>query len=1110
MSADEDLLKVLNKLSRLIDQAAGMTAPAAPKIGGGKKESDRDQTKHKNRIQATATAIESLGKSAAGVTRKFNTLEQTLTATIGQFRTLNDSINPKTRPKIFRVAKTPLEIPDVKPSPKNVSPEIDVLPIVQQFDRLNSALGNTTARVNGLGEHLSKLVIPDGKDKPAQLTVPPVQPVPDKTAGAQGLSAALAALAKKTNASLPGTPPPSPPPPGLTKLPSEFDKLRNRSAKLSTAFDTLYKITDDFYSLQRRGISGSNDLAGLYKNAVFAGMSLREYTEMLDENQAALVRATDFSTFNKSLEKTSKGLATLGIFGPSAMQLSAAMQTAAVTIGIPQAQMADATTSQVKLFAQLRKSTLMTSDAFKHLVDEISKNQNVQEELLGIAPAERRARMDNIMKTATLGQKMGLTRDASDALTRALLDQRKATAKDRFRAAGVIRQAGSMTGMNAQDTEELARLAQKKNKTDKENLRVQELHGQMQERLQGMQNSGDIGAQNIADQIDELIRGSSQGQVAESSARAQLQKQAGGIENTGIGADTGPMAQMLGSIMTTLTGITKNPLYDGAKSLADGAKSLAETLVQTFFLRKIAKNTDPGNNQGGGIFDFFKKRDKLPDPGKTPPSPLGNKPLVGQRPTPKPAPRPTPSMTHPMPGIGTPFPMAGKLGKVPGLGGAAATLASAVSGDLSGVAGTLIDTVISSTATTAPTAIAAEGAVAAKGGAMSKTLNMLKTFVGGNLAGIFGKALNFTGIFGGVMGAVEEMFTGTLGSAFGNADVSTDFEMDKLGGLLRVGSWVITKVENMKNAFLRGIFTTFTGMADWLFKGLGIDLPDLIGGTFTNLFDKSFTMLAAGWDGVKSYFFDKAKGLFKWMGLDSFSGVFGKWSAEADKAQETKFQTFDKLAADGTATLTSIGADAQKQAEDTKKAGKKITTGVAASTKELIAQARKTTVEVQTAMQPAPIKSTATSTAPPEKQEPMRATGTAVSATPPEIPVVQITIPPVKDKKEQTGASAALEKTNPLKLSQLAAIAAPGRAERPNVTQPEINKTQDDSNSGPENEKKVLTVAGMKEALDLLKKQLDIAQRMLDAANKDSAPASFTRGLTPVFSDTTELTRRAI
>lgn len=327
------------------------------------------------------------------------------------------------------------------------------------------------------------------------------------------------------------------------------------------------EVTKDYFRLQSRGISGTSNLADFYVAAAKAGMSLQEYTQLIEENSVVVARSSSFKDFNNRLEASTDQLAGLGIFGKTARDLSATMMTSATTLGVPQKELGSVVQSQIKTFQNLRDMTGMTADGFKQLIAEFSNMSEVQDQLLGMAPEQRAAAQADLLNSFTLGQQMGLTAQQSKALGSALLAQRKLTAVDRFKAAGTIRQAGAIAGMSSADTEELARLSQKKNKTAEETARFAELGGNLQKRLEQMQNSGNISAENIADQLQAQFPGLTADALKQSGI-AQLTKESGQAQKN-FTATTGDIGQMLGKLATAIDGFTKSPLYEALKGVGE-------------------------------------------------------------------------------------------------------------------------------------------------------------------------------------------------------------------------------------------------------------------------------------------------------------------------------------------------------------------------------------------------------------------------------------------------------------------------------------------------------------------------------------------------------------
>lgn len=393
--------------------------------------------------------------------------------------------------------------------------------------------------------------------------------------------------------------------------------LKSQFTNLGWALaDAAINVTRDMFYLQSRGISAGDSLFELYGNAMKAGMSLQEYTSMLQENSAAVVRAGSFAEFGDSIDRTTRQLNRLGVFGPAAEQLAASLRTSAVTVGISRDQQEAAISSQVKLFEQLRKTTLMTADAFRELQADIASNQMVQEELLGLAPQERAARLAQITQGATFGYQLGATAQASKQLQDALLAQRRATVEERFKAAGMIRMGGAMMGMDTARVEEYARLMMKSPalRTEEEKKRIALLAADYQQFLQTLKSSPNPALENIADKLAALSP-TVQSELQSAAGTVKLQAEAGLAQNADVGKQTSGFMQDIGRGLTALSGFMKNPLAD---AMVIFGSILAQTVVQSTLLAIIAKNT----GSAGGIFRMFGGKG-APTPGAPKAPPLG-------------------------------------------------------------------------------------------------------------------------------------------------------------------------------------------------------------------------------------------------------------------------------------------------------------------------------------------------------------------------------------------------------------------------------------------------------------------------------------------------------
>lgn len=348
------------------------------------------------------------------------------------------------------------------------------------------------------------------------------------------------------------------------------------------SIQTLKTVTADYLSLIERGYRVSNpaDLLVFYRNAARAGMSLEEFTKLIDENRASVARTASFDEYSRQLEVTAKQLRNLGIFGADARQLAATMRTAATELGVPQERLNSVISGQISVFNELRKSTGMTADGFRQLIADLTANENVQENLIGLSKSEREARLQQLTQIATMGHTLGMTEQAAKRLADALLAQRRATARERFQAAGRARQVAAMLGIGAAEAEEFARLSGKKNLTAEEADRYRQLAARVEGGLQAMQNTGDMTAEFIADQFMEAM-GPAQRAVMQASAVGQLQIDSGKVIQKDFANSVGEFGKAVGVLVESMAGLQKSPLVDligDAVKIAGAAASLALAL----------------------------------------------------------------------------------------------------------------------------------------------------------------------------------------------------------------------------------------------------------------------------------------------------------------------------------------------------------------------------------------------------------------------------------------------------------------------------------------------------------------------------------------------------
>lgn len=327
---------------------------------------------------------------------------------------------------------------------------------------------------------------------------------------------------------------------------------------MSNLWKVVEKLTDDFMLLASAGMGSSQNLYEMSKFALLSGMSLQEYQETITKNISAASRSGSLEEFNRVITSSSSQLAKLGVYGADATRFQASLAQANTMMGVSQGNMTSAISSQVSVFDKLRKSTNMTADEFGKLVTQLSENEQVQKELVGLAPQQRAARQAELLSIATTGQKLGLTAQASEKLAEALIAQRGESVKNRFEQAGRIRQLGQLTGMGGEG-ERAAQIVMKGRAASAAELEeLRGIAGRLDSASQGAYEQGSLGVQSALDYFQETLGSSNFGKVMQANRPAALAEDSGKVNQEAFGKHVDEFGQAVGSLTTLITGFTKS------------------------------------------------------------------------------------------------------------------------------------------------------------------------------------------------------------------------------------------------------------------------------------------------------------------------------------------------------------------------------------------------------------------------------------------------------------------------------------------------------------------------------------------------------------------------
>ena len=348
----------------------------------------------------------------------------------------------------------------------------------------------------------------------------------------------------------------------MNRMMTKFNGAAVGAGAMSTAIESfaevVKKLTVDFFSLSRVGMGSYSNLFELSKNALKAGMSLKEYSAMLKENISFAARAGSLENFDKVTSAADQQLRTMGIFGDEARALQAKLANSNTMMGVSQDKLTGTISSQISVFDQLRKSTNMTADEFADLVKTMSHSEQSQKELIGTHGAERLARQRELIQINTTGQRLGLAADESSKLAEALMKARGDTVKSRLEQAGRIRQMSAFAGMGGQG-ERAAQLYMKgRNRTSAEEEEMRQIAGSLDAMTQTMYDQGTFGTQNVIDVLGGELGNGGFGQLMQANRPAQLAEESGKVNQQAFGKHVDKFGQWVGQLIAWSHGFSES------------------------------------------------------------------------------------------------------------------------------------------------------------------------------------------------------------------------------------------------------------------------------------------------------------------------------------------------------------------------------------------------------------------------------------------------------------------------------------------------------------------------------------------------------------------------
>lgn len=551
--ADLDLeaLKTLQSIEKLL-KSSSMLSSNKETFSSRTRMSQKDRADKEARraFKAVAAGAKEANTSILGLSKGLVKLTDEVGTTTKGFSALNSQMSK------FLTSLRPIEQPtDQTPTRSPSSSIFDDANLLRAIERQGAG---TVAAIDRLTAIM--------QSTPRQGATPQVQPT-------------APIRATRPRRQRPNTVTPTAPSPANTKTPmtAVLGRMMNNFSALSTSgsavafvfgkiVDVAQRVAEDFFQLSRIGMGSMGNLTDLYKYSIMAGMSMKEYTNMLNESMLVASRAGNLENYNRIISAQDKTLASMGIFGSEARAFQASLAQSSAAMGISVNDLTSATKSQVDVFDKLRKSSNMTADQFAKMVDTVSNNEQAQKELLGLAPRERMARMNELIQLQTVGSKLGMTAEASQKLGEALINQRRASVKERFDQGAALLQMGAFTGNGAAGQRAFELNMKGRRRSADEDKELMGLVQQMDRSSQQMYENGSLGSQNVLDQLGENLEKGSLGELVKQSRGASLAQDAGKVGQEAFGKHVGEFGQWVGQLTAWTRGLQESiagPLVAG-------------------------------------------------------------------------------------------------------------------------------------------------------------------------------------------------------------------------------------------------------------------------------------------------------------------------------------------------------------------------------------------------------------------------------------------------------------------------------------------------------------------------------------------------------------------
>ena len=612
MATEDDALRTLQNIEKLLKSATALSANKS-NFSGRTQQSQKERADREMRktFKAVASSAKNLNDSFLGLNKSIIGLNDEVGSTTKSFGALNSQMVK------FMTSLQPIQVPETEERGF-----VDNAAIIKAI----GVWGNSTVKaIENLGKVLqSQPSQTESKSFFARVFGKPAETQKEQKKRATPVPKSF----EESDAPIRSF---------VGRLVQNFGKAAATAGGLSYALEKLVdvagKVAADYFELARVGMGTTQNLKDLYIHAAQAGMSFEEYNAMLKTSMTVAGKAGTLDNFNKIISAQDNVLASMGIFGKEARQFQASIAQSTAVMGINVDDLTKATAAQVKTFDRLRKITGMTAEEFAGMVSSLSKNADVQRELVGLDPKQRGARLQELLHLQTIGLQMGMTADASKQLGDALIKQRQSTVKERIEQGSALMQLAAFTGNGAlgQRAYELNMKGRRRSKAEDEELLM--IVRQLDSQAQGLYENGSLGMQNALDHFDEALNKGSLGDLVKQGRGATLAKDAGQQNQEAFGHHVSDFGKFVGDLTTWargikqsiaapiiaavgagLLGVFRGPILSMLGKAVGSTASPTAAAETGSILSKLAESLNTAKNAGSS---FVKSIGKIPESIKT-------------------------------------------------------------------------------------------------------------------------------------------------------------------------------------------------------------------------------------------------------------------------------------------------------------------------------------------------------------------------------------------------------------------------------------------------------------------------------------------------------------